>query len=166
MVLRLAPLPFLGCILLFCFIFDIYVLYRLFMEILNDCSDVDEIKFQEDGSWCPMRPKKEAMKVTSQPCTKVESSSVFSKALFSDCSQWCKQEEDWCYWSNNRELFWWRGRPSRQKEMHLYVRNTKQSNQRVCPEPGATHAVFLSLQSLHRQNMRVRQLVLCHGTTV
>lgn len=43
------------------------------MEILNDCSDVDEIKFQEDGSWCPMRPKKEAMKVSSQPCTKIES---------------------------------------------------------------------------------------------
>lgn len=42
------------------------------MEILNDCSDVDEIKFQEDGSWCPMRPKKEAMKVSSQPCTKIE----------------------------------------------------------------------------------------------
>ncbi|EHB10050.1 E3 SUMO-protein ligase PIAS2 [Heterocephalus glaber] len=51
----------------------------LFMEILNDCSDVDEIKFQEDGSWCPMRPKKEAMKVSSQPCTKIESSGVLSK---------------------------------------------------------------------------------------
>lgn len=43
------------------------------MEILNDCTDVDEIKFQEDGSWCPMRPKKEAMKVSSQPCPKIES---------------------------------------------------------------------------------------------
>uniref|UniRef100_A0A3B3V449 SP-RING-type domain-containing protein n=1 Tax=Poecilia latipinna TaxID=48699 RepID=A0A3B3V449_9TELE len=31
----------------------------LFLEILNDCSDVDEIKFQEDGTWCPMRPKKD-----------------------------------------------------------------------------------------------------------
>lgn len=37
------------------------------MEILNDCTDVDEIKFQEDGTWCPMRPKKEALKVSS-PC--------------------------------------------------------------------------------------------------
>lgn len=37
------------------------------MEILNDCTDVDEIKFQEDGTWCPMRPKKEALKVPS-PC--------------------------------------------------------------------------------------------------
>ncbi|KAM9743164.1 E3 SUMO-protein ligase PIAS2 isoform 1-T2 [Menidia menidia] len=44
----------------------------LFLEILNDCSDVDEIKFQEDGTWCPMRPKKEAVKVPSQPVAKVE----------------------------------------------------------------------------------------------
>ncbi|NXW52269.1 PIAS2 ligase, partial [Nyctiprogne leucopyga] len=53
--------------------------FRLFMEILNECSDVDEIKFQEDGSWCPMRPKKEAVKVSSPQCTKIESSSVVSK---------------------------------------------------------------------------------------
>lgn len=43
------------------------------MEILNECSDVDEIKFQEDGSWCPMRPKKDAVKVSSPQCTKIES---------------------------------------------------------------------------------------------
>lgn len=43
------------------------------MEILNECSDVDEIKFQEDGSWCPMRPKKEAVKVSGSQCTKIES---------------------------------------------------------------------------------------------
>ena len=48
-------------------------LLRLFMEILNDCSDVDEIKFQEDGTWCPMRPKKESLKVSSPSITKVES---------------------------------------------------------------------------------------------
>ncbi|KAH0519354.1 E3 SUMO-protein ligase PIAS2 [Microtus ochrogaster] len=59
--------------------YESLILDGLFMEILSDCSDVDEIKFQEDGSWCPMRPKKEAMKVTSQPCTKIESTSVFSK---------------------------------------------------------------------------------------
>ncbi|KAB1256156.1 E3 SUMO-protein ligase PIAS2 [Camelus dromedarius] len=52
--------------------YESLILDGLFMEILNDCSDVDEIKFQEDGSWCPMRPKKEAMKVSSQPCTKIE----------------------------------------------------------------------------------------------
>lgn len=45
----------------------------LFLEILNDCSDVDEIKFQEDGTWCPMRPKKEAVKVPSQSLPKAES---------------------------------------------------------------------------------------------
>ncbi|XP_013365936.1 PREDICTED: E3 SUMO-protein ligase PIAS2 isoform X2 [Chinchilla lanigera] len=59
--------------------YESLILDGLFMEILNDCSDVDEIKFQEDGSWCPMRPKKEAMKVSSQPCAKIESSSVLSK---------------------------------------------------------------------------------------
>ncbi|KAM9225310.1 E3 SUMO-protein ligase PIAS2 isoform 4-T4 [Dugong dugon] len=59
--------------------YESLILDGLFMEILNDCSDVDEIKFQEDGSWCPMRPKKEAMKLSSQPCTKIESSSVLSK---------------------------------------------------------------------------------------
>lgn len=42
------------------------------MEILNDCSDVDEIKFQEDGTWCPMRPKKESVKVSSQSVLKIE----------------------------------------------------------------------------------------------
>ena len=42
------------------------------MEILNDCSDVDEIKFQEDGTWCPMRPKKESVKLSSQCLPKME----------------------------------------------------------------------------------------------
>ncbi|XP_053860553.1 E3 SUMO-protein ligase PIAS2-like isoform X1 [Vidua macroura] len=59
--------------------YESLILDGLFMEILNECSDVDEIKFQEDGSWCPMRPKKEAMKVSSPQCTKIESSSIFRK---------------------------------------------------------------------------------------
>ncbi|XP_068856668.1 E3 SUMO-protein ligase PIAS2 isoform X3 [Aphelocoma coerulescens] len=59
--------------------YDSLILDGLFMEILNECSDVDEIKFQEDGSWCPMRPKKEATRVSSPQCTKIESSSVFRK---------------------------------------------------------------------------------------
>ncbi|XP_032530917.1 E3 SUMO-protein ligase PIAS2 isoform X1 [Chiroxiphia lanceolata] len=59
--------------------YESLILDGLFMEILNECSDVDEIKFQEDGSWCPMRPKKEAVKVSSSQCTKIESSSVVSK---------------------------------------------------------------------------------------
>ncbi|XP_013886373.1 E3 SUMO-protein ligase PIAS2 [Austrofundulus limnaeus] len=46
----------------------------LFLEILNDCSDVDEIKFQEDGTWCPMRQKKDPVKVSSQSSGTVESS--------------------------------------------------------------------------------------------
>ncbi|KAM6293988.1 E3 SUMO-protein ligase PIAS2-like isoform 1-T1 [Aegotheles albertisi] len=59
--------------------YESLILDGLFMEILNECSDVDEIKFQEDGSWCPMRPKKEAVKVSSAQCTKIESSNVVSK---------------------------------------------------------------------------------------
>ncbi|XP_068278125.1 E3 SUMO-protein ligase PIAS2-like isoform X2 [Nyctibius grandis] len=59
--------------------YESLILDGLFMEILNECSDVDEIKFQEDGSWCPMRPKKAAVKVSSPQCTKIESSSVVSK---------------------------------------------------------------------------------------
>ncbi|XP_031426413.1 E3 SUMO-protein ligase PIAS2 isoform X2 [Clupea harengus] len=54
--------------------YDSLIIDGLFMEILNDCSDVDEIKFQEDGTWCPMRPKKESLKVSSPSITKVESS--------------------------------------------------------------------------------------------
>ncbi|NXH63664.1 PIAS2 ligase, partial [Rhabdornis inornatus] len=60
--------------------YESLILDGLFMEILNECSDVDEIKFQEDGFWCPMRPKKEAMKVSSPQYTKIESSSVFRKS--------------------------------------------------------------------------------------
>uniref|UniRef100_A0A8C3C1I0 Protein inhibitor of activated STAT 2 n=3 Tax=Neognathae TaxID=8825 RepID=A0A8C3C1I0_CAIMO len=59
--------------------YESLILDGLFMEILNECSDVDEIKFQEDGSWCPMRPKKDAVKVSSPQCTKIESSSVVTK---------------------------------------------------------------------------------------
>ncbi|XP_069046674.1 E3 SUMO-protein ligase PIAS1 isoform X1 [Lepisosteus oculatus] len=37
----------------------------LFMEILNSCVDCDEIQFKEDGSWAPMRSKKEVQQVNS-----------------------------------------------------------------------------------------------------
>ncbi|KAJ0028930.1 hypothetical protein NQD34_003927 [Periophthalmus magnuspinnatus] len=37
----------------------------LFMEILSSCSDCDEIQFKEDGSWCPMRSKKEVQEVSA-----------------------------------------------------------------------------------------------------
>ncbi|KAG7257822.1 hypothetical protein CRUP_038593 [Coryphaenoides rupestris] len=36
----------------------------LFMEILNSCSDCDEIQFTEDGIWSPMRSKKEVQEVS------------------------------------------------------------------------------------------------------
>uniref|UniRef100_A0A8C3CFH5 Protein inhibitor of activated STAT 1 n=1 Tax=Cairina moschata TaxID=8855 RepID=A0A8C3CFH5_CAIMO len=37
----------------------------LFMEILKYCTDCDEIQFKEDGSWAPMRLKKEVQEVTT-----------------------------------------------------------------------------------------------------
>uniref|UniRef100_A0A672GX88 Protein inhibitor of activated STAT, 2 n=1 Tax=Salarias fasciatus TaxID=181472 RepID=A0A672GX88_SALFA len=55
--------------------YESLIIDGLFLEILNDCSDVDEIKFQEDGTWCPMRPKKEALKVSSQSLPKTEGES-------------------------------------------------------------------------------------------
>lgn len=35
------------------------------MEILNSCLDCDEIQFKEDGSWAPMRSKKEVQEVSA-----------------------------------------------------------------------------------------------------
>lgn len=49
-------LQFVNAVILFC---------RLFMEILNSCSDCDEIQFKEDGNWSPMRLKKEVQEVSS-----------------------------------------------------------------------------------------------------
>ncbi|KAM6979791.1 E3 SUMO-protein ligase PIAS1 [Aplochiton taeniatus] len=37
----------------------------LFMEILSSCMDCDEIQFKEDGSWAPMRSKKEVQEVSA-----------------------------------------------------------------------------------------------------
>lgn len=35
------------------------------MEILSSCMDCDEIQFKEDGSWAPMRSKKEVQEVSA-----------------------------------------------------------------------------------------------------
>ncbi|NXJ71863.1 PIAS3 ligase, partial [Rostratula benghalensis] len=43
--------------------YDNLIIDGLFMEILNSCIDCDEIQFMEDGSWCPMKPKKENQEV-------------------------------------------------------------------------------------------------------
>ncbi|KAM9493811.1 E3 SUMO-protein ligase PIAS1 isoform 1-T1 [Clarias gariepinus] len=37
----------------------------LFMEILNSCVDCDEIQFKEDGTWAPMRSKKDVQEVSA-----------------------------------------------------------------------------------------------------
>ncbi|XP_043935656.1 E3 SUMO-protein ligase PIAS3 isoform X1 [Protopterus annectens] len=39
----------------------------LFMEILNSCTDSDEIQFMQDGCWYPMRERKEKPDVCSTP---------------------------------------------------------------------------------------------------
>uniref|UniRef100_A0A8V5GNM8 Uncharacterized protein n=1 Tax=Melopsittacus undulatus TaxID=13146 RepID=A0A8V5GNM8_MELUD len=38
--------------------YDDLIIDGLFMEILNSCTDCDEIQFMEDGSWCPMKLEK------------------------------------------------------------------------------------------------------------
>ncbi|XP_076021207.1 E3 SUMO-protein ligase PIAS2 isoform X2 [Genypterus blacodes] len=60
--------------------YESLIIDGLFLEILNDCSDVDEIKFQEDGTWCPIRPKKESVKVSSQFLPKVETTTLLRQA--------------------------------------------------------------------------------------
>ncbi|XP_063802950.1 E3 SUMO-protein ligase PIAS3 isoform X1 [Pseudophryne corroboree] len=45
--------------------YDMLIIDGLFMEILNSCTDCDEIQFMEDGSWCPMKPKKEKLDMSS-----------------------------------------------------------------------------------------------------
>uniref|UniRef100_A0A3P9D3J5 Protein inhibitor of activated STAT, 2 n=1 Tax=Maylandia zebra TaxID=106582 RepID=A0A3P9D3J5_9CICH len=42
--------------------YESLIIDGLFLEILNDCSDVDEIKFQEDGTWCPNETKERRCK--------------------------------------------------------------------------------------------------------
>ncbi|XP_015266290.1 PREDICTED: E3 SUMO-protein ligase PIAS3 [Gekko japonicus] len=43
--------------------YEALIIDGLFMEILNSVTDCDEIQFMEDGSWCPMKPKKENQEV-------------------------------------------------------------------------------------------------------
>uniref|UniRef100_A0A8C5LZS1 Protein inhibitor of activated STAT 2 n=1 Tax=Leptobrachium leishanense TaxID=445787 RepID=A0A8C5LZS1_9ANUR len=59
--------------------YESLILDGLFMEILNQCTDVDEIQFQEDGSWCPMRPKKEPLTTSSSQYSHMEGSGPLSK---------------------------------------------------------------------------------------
>ncbi|KAM4662313.1 E3 SUMO-protein ligase PIAS3 [Discoglossus pictus] len=49
------------------------------MDILNSCIDSDEIQFMEDGSWCPMKPKREKQDMC-QPATYsgIETTGIFS----------------------------------------------------------------------------------------
>ncbi|XP_056888122.1 E3 SUMO-protein ligase PIAS2 isoform X1 [Takifugu flavidus] len=54
--------------------YESLIIDGLFLEILNDCSDKDEIQFQQDGTWCPMKPKKESFKVPTPLFQKIEPS--------------------------------------------------------------------------------------------
>ncbi|EPQ07186.1 E3 SUMO-protein ligase PIAS2 [Myotis brandtii] len=59
--------------------YESLILDGLLMEILNNCSDVDMIKFQKDGCWYPLRPNKEAKEGSSQQGTEIESSRVLQR---------------------------------------------------------------------------------------
>ncbi|XP_061830908.1 E3 SUMO-protein ligase PIAS1-like isoform X1 [Nerophis lumbriciformis] len=50
----------------------------LFVEILNNCMDCDEIQFKEDGNWSPMRAKKEVQEVSSASLTSLNGPSQTS----------------------------------------------------------------------------------------
>uniref|UniRef100_A0A8B9ZDJ9 Protein inhibitor of activated STAT 3 n=1 Tax=Buteo japonicus TaxID=224669 RepID=A0A8B9ZDJ9_9AVES len=59
--------------------YDNLIIDGLFMEILNSCTDCDEIQFMEDGSWCPMKPKKENQEVCQ--------TSAFTSSLYTVSSE-------------------------------------------------------------------------------
>nr|XP_009676372.1 PREDICTED: E3 SUMO-protein ligase PIAS3 isoform X3 [Struthio camelus australis] len=59
--------------------YDNLIIDGLFMEILNSCTDCDEIQFMEDGSWCPMKPKKENQEVCQTSAfSGIEASSLYT----------------------------------------------------------------------------------------
>ncbi|KFU85302.1 E3 SUMO-protein ligase PIAS3, partial [Chaetura pelagica] len=59
--------------------YDTLIIDGLFMEILNSCTDCDEIQFMEDGSWCPMKPRKEGPELCPTPAFGgIEASSLYS----------------------------------------------------------------------------------------
>ncbi|NXJ86801.1 PIAS3 ligase, partial [Trogon melanurus] len=59
--------------------YDSLIIDGLFMEILNSCTDCDEIQFMEDGSWSPMRPKKENPELCQAPAFgAIEAASLYT----------------------------------------------------------------------------------------
>lgn len=67
--------------------YETLIIDGLFMEILNDCTDVDEIKFQEDGTWCPMRQKREKLKVLTPCLPKIECTTVVKQSTTLSCPE-------------------------------------------------------------------------------
>ncbi|XP_055552657.1 E3 SUMO-protein ligase PIAS3 isoform X5 [Falco biarmicus] len=63
--------------------YDSLIIDGLFMEILNSCTDCDEIQFMEDGSWCPMKPKKENQEV----CQTAAFSGIEAASLYTVSSE-------------------------------------------------------------------------------
>ncbi|KFV15692.1 E3 SUMO-protein ligase PIAS3, partial [Pterocles gutturalis] len=63
--------------------YDNLIIDGLFMEILNSCSDCDEIQFMEDGSWSPMKPKKEKAEV----CAPAAFSGIEAASLYTVSSE-------------------------------------------------------------------------------
>uniref|UniRef100_A0AAQ4RK15 Protein inhibitor of activated STAT 1 n=1 Tax=Gasterosteus aculeatus aculeatus TaxID=481459 RepID=A0AAQ4RK15_GASAC len=64
----------------------------LFVEILNSCMDCDEIQFKEDGSWAPMRSKREVQEVSSASYNGLDGSDQLSSSSSSDGSSGKKVE--------------------------------------------------------------------------
>ncbi|XP_075301242.1 E3 SUMO-protein ligase PIAS3 isoform X2 [Opisthocomus hoazin] len=63
--------------------YDNLIIDGLFMDILNSCTDCDEIQFMEDGSWCPMKPRKENPEV----CQTSAFSGIEASALYTVSSE-------------------------------------------------------------------------------
>uniref|UniRef100_A0A3Q3DW10 Protein inhibitor of activated STAT 1 n=1 Tax=Hippocampus comes TaxID=109280 RepID=A0A3Q3DW10_HIPCM len=63
--------------------YELLIIDGLFVEILNSCTDCDEIQFKEDGNWAPMRTKKELQEVS---CAALNSSLNGKKCTVSPLS--------------------------------------------------------------------------------
>lgn len=66
----------------------LHVYYRLFVEILRQVTDVDEIQFIEDGSWSPIKSNKQTHTISSTPSRNIASGSCkehFLSATYIHC---------------------------------------------------------------------------------
>lgn len=85
------------CVLCIFLLMGLYMMcmfiLRLFVEILNSCMDCDEIQFKEDGSWAPMRSKKEVQEVSAASYNNGLDGKMRHKGCVS--TGWGKQRKDY-----------------------------------------------------------------------